>query len=490
MFSSRKSVSDYVLEALSKSLAVIEFKPDGTILTANSNFLGAVGYSLSEIQGQHHRMFCDQSYVNTPDYARFWSDLAAGKFQAAEYKRIAKGGKEIWIQATYNPVIDDAGRVLKVIKFATDTTAEKLKNADYQGKLAAIDKAQAVIEFNLDGTIITANQNFLSTLGYTLPEIQGQHHRMFCESSYTSSPDYTRFWDDLRAGRFQAGEYRRVGKGGKEVWIQASYNPIFDMNGKPFKVVKFASDVTAAVNKRHEFEQIVRFVNESLDQIGQALETSTQSAAVASNQTTSTVQTVASATEELNSSIKEISRSVNLSQSAVTQALEQSNQADKATEALANAANAMTGIVNLIQDIASQINLLSLNATIESARAGEAGKGFAVVANEVKNLASQAKDATDKISEEIGNMQTVSNQVIGSLQTIRESIGSVMNSVTTVASAIEEQTAVTSDISSNMQMAAQSTESINRNIGDIIGVSDSSKKTAGEIREKLTVLAA
>lgn len=488
--SNKKSMSDYVLDALNRSLAVIEFDSEGAILTANENFLGAIGYDLQEIQGKHHRLFVDREEASKPEYRQFWRSLADGNFQAAEYKRVAKGGREIWIQATYNPILDEQGKVLKVVKFATDITAEKLKNAEYEGRIQAISKAQAVIEFNLDGTIITANENFLGAVGYDLSEIRGRHHSMFVERGYGESDEYRRFWEDLRQGRFQAAEYKRYGKGGKEIWIQASYNPILDMSGKPFKVVKFASDVTAAVHKRQEFEKIVRYVNESLENTGQALQSSTQSAAAASTQTTSVVQTVASAAEELSSSIQEISRSINRSQSAVEDAMSQSNGADKATASLVSAADAMTSIVGIIQDITSQINLLALNATIESARAGEAGKGFAVVANEVKNLAGQARDAADKITEEINNMQGISGQVAGAMRTIRDSIGSILTNVNEVAAAIEQQSAVTSDISSNMQLAAQSTESINESINQVVSVAHDSKKTAGDIKEKLSVLAA
>jgi PAS domain S-box-containing protein len=400
---------------------------------------------------------------------------------------IQVGGRTFDLVAS--PIKDSSGKRIGTFVEWLDA-AIRLQNLASNAMSAAISRAQAIIEFNTDGTILTANENFLNALGYSLPEIQGKHHRMFVETAYANSAEYTRFWDDLRAGKFQADEYKRIKKDGKPIWIQASYNPVFDEKGKIIKVVKYASDVTAAVIKRMEFEKIVSFVNTSLEQMGSDLGTSTQSAAAASTQTSSTVQTVAAAAEELDASIKEISRSVNMSQTAVNEAIEQSTKAEQATSALANASTAMGSIVDLIQDIASQINLLSLNATIESARAGEAGKGFAVVANEVKNLASQAKDATDKISEEINNMQGISQQVVASLNTIRESINSVMGSVTTVASAIEEQSTVTADISSNMQMAAQSTENIDRNIREIVVVSDNSKKTANDIKDKLSALAA
>jgi methyl-accepting chemotaxis protein len=234
------------VRALDRVQAVIEFSLDGTVLHANDNFLGALGYTLGEVKGQHHRMFCEPAYANSPEYRAFWDKLGRGEYDAGEYKRIGKGGKEVWIQASYNPVVDAAtGRAVKVVKYATDVTAQKLRSADFEGQIAAVSKAQAVIELSLDGHVLTANENFLKTLGYTLAEIKGQHHRAFCDPAYAASVEYRAFWDKLGRGEYDSGEYRRVGKGGREVWILASYNPILDMNGKPFKVVKYATDITA-----------------------------------------------------------------------------------------------------------------------------------------------------------------------------------------------------------------------------------------------------
>lgn len=251
------------LDAISKSQAVIEFELDGTIITANENFCNAMGYSLSEIQGQHHRMFAEEQLKNSPEYRQFWETLGRGEFQSGEYKRIGKNGKEVWIQATYNPIFDLSGKPFKVVKFATEITTEKLKNADYLGQLDAVGKSQAVIEFELDGTIIVANQNFCSTMGYNLSEIQGKHHSMFAEAALAQSAEYRQFWASLNRGEFTSGEFKRLGKGGREVWIQATYNPIFDLNGKPFKVVKYATDVTEDVQRRAEFESLSVVANET-----------------------------------------------------------------------------------------------------------------------------------------------------------------------------------------------------------------------------------
>lgn len=251
------------LYALNKSQAAITFSPQGTILDANTNFLQALGYALEEIQGKHHSMFVEPAYKESREYQVFWDELGQGKFHADTFKRLGKGGKEIWIRATYNPILDETGKVIKVVKYAIDITAQKLQDADYAGQIAAIAKSQAVIEFNLDGTIQNANENFLKTLGYRLEEIQGKHHRLFVEPAYAASADYELFWDSLKKGVFQAGEYKRLGKGGKEVWIQASYNPIFDMSGKPFKVVKYASDVTAEKIKNVDYEGQIAAVSKS-----------------------------------------------------------------------------------------------------------------------------------------------------------------------------------------------------------------------------------
>jgi len=243
------------LSAVSRSQALISFDANGRILDANENFCKTLGYSLDEIRGQHHSMFVDPAYRDSPDYRAFWARLAAGRFDAGQYKRLAKGGREVWIQASYNPVLAADGSVTKVIKVATDITSDMLRNADMAGQIAAISKAQAVIEFDLKGHILHANENFLTTTGYTLEEIQGQHHAMFVEPAHRESIEYREFWSRLGRGSFDSGQYRRVGKGGKEIWIQASYNPIYDMNGKPFKVVKYASDVTAQTVAQRSFER-------------------------------------------------------------------------------------------------------------------------------------------------------------------------------------------------------------------------------------------
>jgi methyl-accepting chemotaxis protein len=413
------------ISAINRSQAVIEFNLDGTIVNANDNFLKAMGYTLAEIQGKHHSMFVEQVERDSAAYREFWAALNRGEYQAKEYKRIGKGGREVWILASYNPILDERGKPFGVVKFATDITAQKLKTADSAGQLAAIGKSQAVIEFNLDGTIVDANDNFLHALGYTLAEIKGRHHSMFVEPSERDSGAYREFWARLNRGEYQTGEYKRIGKGGREVYIQASYNPILDLNGKPFKVVKYASDVTRQV--------LVRMGNERVRGM---------------------METVAAGAEELNASVREISAAMVKSRETALGAVERVTSADSQAKRLSDAAQAMSGIAQMIGDITGQINLLALNATIESARAGEAGRGFAVVASEVKNLANQAKQATDKIGTEIGSLNGISGDVIAALNEIKRAIQDVSEYVTSTAAAVEEQSTVTGEMSSNMQRAA------------------------------------
>jgi methyl-accepting chemotaxis protein len=239
-----------IYQALDKVQAIIEFDLDGTVISANENFLSTFEYELDEIVGQHHRIFCDPVYVESAQYTEFWEKLGRGEYHAADFKRLTKGGRELWLQASYNPVFDNDGKPVRVVKFATDVTAQKLQQAEYEGKIRAIDRAQAIIEFELDGRVITANENFLRIFGYRLDEIVGQHHRIFCDPGYAESPDYVQFWQKLARGEYDADEFKRLSKDGAEIWLQASYNPIFDMEGRPLKVVKFASDITAEVQRR------------------------------------------------------------------------------------------------------------------------------------------------------------------------------------------------------------------------------------------------
>jgi methyl-accepting chemotaxis protein len=251
-----------ILGAIDESYGYIEFDLSGTIIKANKNFLNLMEYQLDEIEGKHHRIFIDPAQSVLPAYAQFWSDLNAGKAQKNIFKRITKSRKEVWIQAVYAPVKDEMGRVFKIVKIATDITAQRTQAADYEGQIEAISKSQAVIEFNMDGVIQTANESFLSTMGYTLSEIRGKHHNMFVDNAYRSSHEYQVFWEQLNAGEYATGEYKRIAKGGAEVWLQASYNPIMDLNGNPFKVVKYATNITGRKTAINEVKRVLMSLSE------------------------------------------------------------------------------------------------------------------------------------------------------------------------------------------------------------------------------------
>jgi methyl-accepting chemotaxis protein len=362
------------------------------------------------------------------------------------------------------------------------------KTTELRAKLTAISKSQAVIEFALDGTVITANENFLAAMGYTLPEIQGKHHRLFVEPAQAASAEYAQFWDRLRRGEFQAAQFRRIARGGREVWIEASYNPILDASGKPYKVIKYATDITKQVELLGHLKTLI---DQNFGEIGQALgQSSGQSGAAmeAASETSSNVQAVAAAAEQLASSTLEISTSMTKSKSMAEQAQQQAEAADRATQKMADAARQMNGIVELIHSIAGQINLLALNATIEAARAGEAGRGFAVVATEVKNLANQAARATDQISGEIDGIQSISGDVVGALGGIRQSIEAVRDYVLITASAVEEQSAVTQEMSRGMQGASTAVSSITRNIGEIVSSVQQVSAAVNKTRDAAQVL--
>ncbi|MES2752740.1 MAG: PAS domain-containing methyl-accepting chemotaxis protein [Pseudomonadota bacterium] len=474
------------LKALDKSQAVIEFNLDGTIITANANFLNAMGYRLDEILGKHHSIFVDPELREHSDYREFWDALRRGEYQAREFQRVAKGNKPVWIQASYNPLMNGAGKPFKVVKFAADITEQKLRNADYEGQIMAIQKSQAVIEFKLDGTVIMANDNFLNTVGYRLEEIQGRHHGMFVEPQYRDSVAYREFWDSLRRGEYQAAEYKRLGKGGKTVWIQASYNPIMGADGKIAKVVKFATDTTAQVEDRIRRAELQKSIDFDLGRITDAVTATSErvtSAASASTQTSSNMQAVASGAEELAASVGEISRQAADALAISMQAVKQANETNEIVSGLATAAQKIGAVVKLINNIADQTNLLALNATIEAARAGEAGRGFAVVASEVKSLATQTAKATDDISAQIAEVQGTTASAVSVIEAITQTISRVNEISAAIAASVEEQASVTQSISSNMQVAAKGVTDINSNMNDISEATKSVDESTRKVRE-------
>ena len=442
-----------MLDALSRSQAIIEFDLTGKILKANDNFCKAVGYQQSEIVGRSHSMFLSAEDAYSPEYNTFWAKLSRGEYDQGQYRRLAKNGDEIWIEASYNPVFR-FGKPYKVVKIATDITAMKRKSAEDDGKLAALSRAQAMIEFTPDGKILGANENFLATLGYTAEEIIGKHHSIFCEPAYTQSQDYRNFWEELRMGRFSTGQFMRLGKEGRRVFIQASYNPIIDDRGRVFKVVKFAFDVTDRVHAVEElgaalerlsqcnirvtldkpfvgeFERLRRDFNKSIAEFQKTLENvlgqtgdltrSSQEVSEASVNLAERSREQAVALEETSAALEEITSTVRSStenmketrklvQSARTSTVASTEVVERTVDAMQRietASREISQIIGVIDEIAFQTNLLALNAGVEAARAGEAGKGFAVVAQEVRELAQRSANAAKEIKALINNSGT------------------------------------------------------------------------------------
>jgi methyl-accepting chemotaxis protein len=512
MFGFGSADAKAVMNAMSKSQAVIEFQLDGTIITANENFCKALGYQLSEIVGKHHRLFVDPIEASGQEYRDFWARLAEGTFDRRQYKRLTKSGREIWIEASYNPVFRN-GKPFKIVKFATDITEQKLQAAEERGKLEAISRAQAVIEFTPTGEILTANENFLKTLGYHLSEVQGKHHSMFCDSAYVSSDEYRRFWKKLADGEFQADEFKRIGKGGKPVYIQASYNPIFDMNGKVFKVVKFATDVSERVRNVEQLAEALQAMsagdltqeihspflpaleklrldfNETSSKLRTTLQTISQNAGAiaaasqeiqsASNdlskrteQQAASVEETAAALEQITTTVGDSSHRAQEAGSLVRRTKENAEnsgrvvgQAVDAMGKIEQSAGEIGNIIGVIDEIAFQTNLLALNAGVEAARAGEAGKGFAVVAQEVRELAQRSAKAAKEIKELINNSNehvksgvTLVGNTGKALQEIVSQVVQVDSNVGAIVEASKEQATGLKEINTAVNTMDQSTQ--------------------------------
>jgi methyl-accepting chemotaxis protein len=455
--------------ALNRVQAVIEFDLTGKVLSANERFLSLMGYRLDEIIGRHHSLFLPPQQSTTPEYRRFWEILSAGQFHSDEFARVAKDGHTVWLEAAHVPLTSRDGRPYRVVKFASDVTARKVLQAEHEGIVRAMERSQAVIEFQTDGTILNANKVFLAALGYRLDEIKGRHHSMFVDRDEVKRAEYAAFWDKLRKGEFHSAQYKRLAKDGHAVWIQATYNPIVDSDGRVLKVMKFATDISEQIALLDSLRRIITVNFSDIDTAISVTSGEADCASASAEQTAESVHTMAASTKELAASVGEIAASMSRSRDATEGAFNRVREAANLTGSMSEATESMAGILGLIQTIAGQINLLALNATIESARAGEAGRGFAVVAQEVKNLANQAGQATEQIRQQIAGIQTISAQVVGSLDTILDAIDTMRRDVATTTSAAEEQSAVTHEMSGTMQRAASAVSGISGNIGEIAG---------------------
>ncbi len=501
-----------LVEALNRSQAIIEFDLNGIILTANENFCKTVGYSLSEIVGKHHRIFVDAAEASSKGYVDFWAGLASGKFDQGKYKRFGKGGREVWIEASYNPLFKGR-KPYKVVKIATDITAARKSELENRGKLEALSRAQAVIEFSPEGKIITANENFLNALGYRLDEIAGQHHSMFCEPEYARSAEYRQFWQELSSGRFSTGQFTRITKQGESIYIQASYNPILDDSGRVFKVVKFATDVSermtvvkelgaglgrlADCNIRQtidvpfgtEFEPLRRDFNASIGAFQETLmgvlrqtgmlNGSSQEMHQAADQMSMRTKEQAASLEEASAALEQVTATVRASSAntgetrkLVMNAMQSATSSSAvvqetitAMKRIAGASTEITTIIGVIDEIAFQTNLLALNAGVEAARAGEAGKGFAVVAQEVRELAQRSATAAKEIKALIDNSGREVTEGVRlvdetgvALKEIEEFVASIDRNVQSLATAAQEQATGLSEINNTVSQLDRMTQ--------------------------------
>ena len=470
------------LAALDRFYACIEFELDGAILTANDNFLSITGYRLDEIRDKNYSIFVDDAYAESEGYKTFWERLRSGESFFDEFPRLNKEGERIWLQAGCSPVTDQSGRPCKVIKTARDITAEKLRAVEYEGCMTAITKSQAIISFELDGTIIEANDAFLNAMGYRLDEIQGRHHSMFVPPEEASSPEYRRFWQILGEGRYMTGEYRRIGKGGRPVYIQGSYNPIIDQTGKPVKVMKFAADVTAAVNEREHLFSIQRDINSELGSITETIDAASKQAAAASTQASGNVRTVVAGAEELAASVSEIRRQMDNARSISSDAVHEADRTSEIISGLAEAAKAIGDVIGLIDELADRTDLLALNAAIEAARAGEAGKGFAVVAAEVKNLSRQTGRATEDIRGQINDVRQSTAEAVEMIGGVSRVIIQINDIFSTIARAVQQQSTLTEEVSSNMHSASRGVAEISGAMGRITSAAESINRAVSKIK--------
>ena len=437
----RNAEFEGMVNAIRRAQAVIEFDLDGKVLSANANFLDLMGYDSADVIGQHHRMFCKPEIFEAPDYRAFWEKLGRGEFVSGEFERVTRSGQEVFIQASYNPIMDLDGRPIKVVKFATDVTAQRRRNAEFESKFNAIDKSQAVIEFDLEGNILAANENFLRVTGYSMRELQSQHHSMFCTAEYVQSQGYSDFWTSLRKGEEQGGRFCRIAKFDRQFWIQATYAPLFDMHGKPVGVIKYAYDVTAQV----QLENLIREKAETMKGMVQALEGS--------------IEQIGEATDSTMAVSKD-------TRTAASGGFEELNRAIEVIDLIDKSSKEVTEMARVISDIANQTNLLAFNAAIEAARAGEYGVGFSVVADEVRKLAERSSNAALEITRlvnENGSQVSLgkdrSNSARAAFERIVESVQDTGGAVTKISDSVGKQKDVSRDVVNLISTLAQVTQS-------------------------------
>lgn len=480
------------IRALDRSNAVIEFSPDGQILDSNQNFLQTLGYTLEELKGRHHNIFC--KIEKDEEYRSFWKELGSGEFKSGIYQRIRKDGSSVWINATYNPIFDLRGNVIKVVKFASNVTEQVLRDFKNKNILNAINQAMAVVEFDLNGHIVNANKAFLETMEYSLDEIVGKHHKMFCEQPYASSPEYKEFWDNLRAGNSHNGEYRRVGKDNKIVTLNAVYSPVHDIHGQLMGVVKVAFDTTSTimglVGQLSYFSSNLSTLATDMKarslKLKEGASTTKQRLKNASDSIANvddSIQSTAAGSEEMAVTVQEISRNASQAARAASGAVHLAQTVLETVRVLGKSSDEIGGVVKMISNIADQSNLLALNATIEAARAGEAGKGFAIVAEEVKQLSRATSDSTQDISTKIGAIQEDTSSVITSIRSINQEINHVCEISNNIAAAVEEQTATTSEMARAMSQAAMQSGDISSSIETVLASASATSEDADSIIE-------
>ncbi|CAI1580094.1 MULTISPECIES: PAS domain-containing methyl-accepting chemotaxis protein [Serratia] len=379
------------LSAIEHAVPMIVFSLDGTVLRANDLFLSTLGFQRDDVIGQHHRIFCDPNYVASPLYRKHWETLNKGQPITDTIKRIAKNGEAVWLQGTYAPVLNKQGKVVEIVKIASEVTERVTQAQEHRSLLAALNRSMAMIAFTPQGTIVSANDNMLALMGYRLEEACGQSHAVLCPPEFAASDDYRRHWQRLARGEFITGRFERVNRRGERVWLEASYNPILDNDGQVVKVVKIAQDITRLMQQQQHEEEMVRNAHHlSLDTDRQAAQ-----GAVIVQQAVKGMQQVEAAARETSDVVTELGK---CSQQIGT-------------------------IVEAIRKIASQTNLLAINASIEAAHAGEHGRGFAVVANEVRTLAEQSRKAATEIERMTKSIQQGVAAAIAGMATCVEQAG-------------------------------------------------------------------